>query len=178
MRSVVLVGLAALVVAALAAAGSGGEATAPRPETTVYLLTADRSAPIGVRRTLARRSPFAREALRALLAGPTAAERRLGLTTAIPARTRLVSFRSDSVAVVGLTGLPQSASGVNRVRVLTQIVRSLVGLSGIERVRVRNDGRPWGLWLQSGGVDDRPLGYDDLLGWHVGGAGGLFSALP
>jgi spore germination protein GerM len=159
-------------------------------ETTLYFLTADGTAPIGVRRTIPRRSPFALEALRALLAGPTEDEREQGLTTAIPAETKLLSFRVEdhTSAVVRLTGLPTAgASGVDRVRIITQIMRSLVGLSGIERVWLRNDGVPWGLWRMQGGISNRPYDYDAMLGWsHVCAAkpgteavpGDCFSALP
>ena len=58
-------------------------------------------------------------------------------------------------ARVDLLGLPLKANGIDRVRIITQLTRSLVGLSGIERVWIRNDGKPWGLYLMSGGVADR-----------------------
>ena len=41
---------------------------------TIYLLTDNGAAPIGVRRTIRTKSPYAREALKALLAGPTPEE--------------------------------------------------------------------------------------------------------
>jgi hypothetical protein len=165
-------------------------AAAPTVETTLYFLTGDGTAPIGVRRAIPRQSPFAVEALRALLAGPTTEERKQGLTTAIPAETRLLSFRIEehTRAVVELTGLPTGgASGVERVRIITQVTRSLVGLSGIERVWLRNDGSPWGLWRMEGGISNRFYDYDAMLGWsHVCAAksgteavpGDCFSALP
>lgn len=181
--------LVAMLVLVASACGSGEAqpgASAPSAppanvETTLYFLTSDRSAPIGVRRSIPRRSPYALEALRALLAGPTGAEQKRGLVTAIPAAAKLVSFRieANTTAIVDLSGLPRRDSGVDRVRVITQVVRSLVGLSGIERVRLRNDGKPWGLWRMSGGVADVAYGYDNLLGFTlVGGVGGRFSALP
>ena len=120
-------------------------------------------------------------AIRALLAGPTQTEKERGLRTAIPDGTRLLSLRAATggVAVVNLTGLPGNDTPVDRVRVITQIARSLIGLSGIERVRLRNEGQPWGLWLMSGGVADTAYGYRELLGLTgVGGAGGPFAALP
>ena len=192
---------ATAIVLVLALAGSGCGArtgqpaaavtdAAPTLETTLYFLTGDGTAPIGVRRAIPRKSPFAVEALRALLAGPTAEERKQGLTTAIPAETRLLSFRIEehTRAVVELTGLPTGgASGVERVRIITQVTRSLVGLSGIERVRLRNDGSPWGLWRMEGGISNRFYDYDAMLGWsHVCAAkagteavpGDCFSALP
>jgi hypothetical protein len=119
--------------------------------------------------------------MRALLAGQTPAERKRGLATAIPRGTRLVSFRivGNTTAIVNLSGLPLDGSPIDRVRVITQVARSLIGLSGIERVRLRNEGRLWGLWRMSGGIADIAYGYRELLGFTgVGGAGGSFAALP
>ena len=163
--------------------------SSPTVETTLYFLTRDRAAPIGVRRSIPRKSPYALKALRALLAGPTAQERREGVTTAIPAGVKLLSFRieANTSAIVNLSGLPAKAGGVDRVRVITQITRSLVGLSGIERVWVRNEAKPWGLWRMSGGVADVAYGYKNLLGFtRICAAkpgteaveGDCFSALP
>jgi spore germination protein GerM len=58
--------------------------TSGTTRTTVYFLTDDGAAPIGVRRTIKRKSAYAREALKALLAGPTPEEEEAGITTAIP----------------------------------------------------------------------------------------------
>ena len=193
MRNASAVAVSAFVVPLLAlvasgcgvgAAQSAGAATNARPttfETTLYFLTPNWSAPIGVRRSLKRTSPFAVQAMRALLAGPTQAENERGLRTALRDSTELVSLRivRNRIAVVSLTGLPANASPVDRVRVITQIARSLIGLSGIEQVRLRNDGKPWGLPLMTGGTADIAYGYRELLGFTgVGGAGGSFSALP
>jgi len=167
--------------AAVKAPAAAANTARPTIKTTIYFLTADRSAPLGVRRTITRMSPFALPALRALLAGPTQAERRRGVETAIPGGTKLLSFRiaGTDVAIIDLSGLAARGAPTDRVRVITQVTRSLVGLSGIRRVRLRNDGQPWGLYRVSGGVADIAYGYDNLLGFaQVGGAGGSFSALP
>jgi spore germination protein GerM len=119
--------------------------------------------------------------MRALLAGRMPAERKQGLATAIPDGTELVSFRivGNTTAIVNLSGLPLDGSPVNRVRVITQVTRTLIGLSGIERVRLRNEGTPWGLWRMTGDIADIAYGYRELLGLTgVGGAGGAFAALP
>ncbi|MGH3030575.1 MAG: GerMN domain-containing protein, partial [Gaiellaceae bacterium] len=95
----------------------------PPTTSTVYFLADDRAAPIGVRRSLERRSPYAREALLALLAGPTGEERRVGITSAIPPRTeiRSMSFRGygGTGAVVDLSGLPATGDVVERARIVT-----------------------------------------------------------
>ena len=144
MRSASVIVLVVFLAGSLALLASGGGASdaqsagaamnAPPPgvETTLYFLTADRTAPIGVRRSLKRASPFAIQAMRALLAGRTQAEEKRGLGTAIPDGTELVSFRivGNATAIINLSGLPQDGSPVERVRVITQITRSLIGLSG------------------------------------------------
>lgn len=193
--------LAVVLVVSVALCGCGGAerqgsaATLPRGEprsitTTLYFLTADRAAPLGVRRSILRRSPYAREALEALLAGPTELERQRGVATAIPPGTTLLSLRIEDLtaAVADLSGLTRSEmDGVARVRVITQITRTLVGLSGIERVSLRNDGRRWGLWRMDGGVSDGPYDYEALLGFTgvctsrpgtEAVAGDCFAALP
>jgi spore germination protein GerM len=179
---------------ASAAAGSMGArptaAAAGGVRTTIYFLTDGGSAPLGVRRTIPRRSPYALRALEALLAGPTAAEREAGMTSAIPPGARLVAFRSHdhgAEAVVDLGGLPADADTLTKVRVITQITRTLVGLSGIREVWLRADGEPFGLGMMDGSIENRPYGYDDLLAFfHVCAAkprteavpGECFSALP
>lgn len=97
-----------------------------------------------------------------------------------------MGFERSTSAVVDLVGLPTTGDAVERARVVTQIVRTLAGLSGIEEVRTRDDGEPWGLGLMMGGVDEDPYGYEDLLGFHICSAkpgteavpGDCFDALP
>ena len=136
----------------------------------------------------------ARLALEELLAGPTAAERARGVRTAFPAETTIRSLRIDvrargSEARVDLSGLPSAAQSgaLLRVRVMTQVARTLIGLNDIERVWLRVDGRAWGLWDMEGNVRDDPLDYDRLRGFfHICAAkqgtetvpGDCFTALP
>lgn len=169
---------------------------------TVYFLADAGTAPIGVRRTIPKRSPQALQALKALLAGPSQKERAAGITSAIPPSARLLSLslhdRGGTEAIVNLTGLPpvvgvppaKIASVVTRIRVITQIARTLIGLSGIERIRLRVQRRPWDQPTHEGRIVDAPTGYSRLLGWSRVCAGqrtaeeralGLdrcFSALP
>jgi len=164
--------------------------------TTVYFMTQDRSAPLGVRRTLTRRPHVttARLALEKLIVGPTAAERRRGLTTAIPAETKIRSLTIElrargSQAFADLSGLPsaEESNALLKVRVMTQVARTLIGLSDIEGVRLRVDGRAWGLWDLEGNIRDDPIDYDRLRGFfHICAAkpgteavpGDCFTALP
>jgi spore germination protein GerM len=144
-------------------------------QTTVYFLTDDGAAPIGVRRTIETKSPYAREALNALLAGPMPEETSLGITTAIPNGTRLLTMtykRQGADETVNLTGLPpqEALDVMQKTRIITQIARTLIGVSGIEQIWVEVDGHPWGLGLMDGGVDTGPWSYDDLTGLDVGAA--------
>jgi hypothetical protein len=199
----VVIGVA-VWIAASSATSSAPHRRAPRTfETTLYFLVRDASAPAGVRRALRARAPHALEALDALLAGPTVAERSRGLVTLIPRAARLVSLRlaarrEGTDAFVSVKGLPPVAglaparqpSVLMRIRVLTQIARTLIGLSDIARVWVRVSGRPWDLPRTDGRLGDSPTDYDRLRGWwricagqrtaseRAAGLSRCFAALP
>lgn len=139
-----------------------------------------------MRRPLPRRSPFAREALRILLRGPSPAEQRGGVASAIPADARLRSFAiaPPGTATVDLGGMGFGTdTTAQQERAATQIARTLIGHSGIERVVLRADGKPWPFVDHAGRVLDRPVDYRRLLGWTrvcplLEGRSGCFSALP
>lgn len=171
-----------LLMLAMTSVGCGGTTaararSAPRPnaQVTIYFLIDARTAPIGVRRVISQKSPSAGAALRLLLQGPTAAERRFGVASALPERARIRSFsigpsvsaRAGS-AMVDLAGLPTSRrAGVLRIaRVGAQIARTLIGLSGIERLWIRSDGQPWTFSNQRGKLIDRAWDYSTLVGLH------------
>ncbi|HEX6506033.1 MAG TPA: GerMN domain-containing protein [Chloroflexota bacterium] len=140
--------------------------------TTIYFLTDNGTAPIGVRRTVIREGEksLAEAALNALLAGPSPTESNEGIGSAIPSGVTLRSFSTrgfgETEAVVDLSGLPESANGVDRVRMITEVTRTLVGVSGLQRVWLHDDGHPWGLWDTHGGMPDRPHDYGELLGFY------------
>jgi hypothetical protein len=205
MRRSALIAAAAVLVAGCGAeqATRGDEAaqTAPAgskaaPRSTVYFLVYGATAPLGVRRELETRpgGPRARFALEALLAGPSPVDRAAGLTTAIPQRVGIRSLRIEihatgSDAFVDLSGLPSAddADVLTKVRVMTQVARTLIGLSDIRRVWLRADGRPWGLRDMEGHLLDHPIDYETLRGFfHICTAkpgteavpGDCFTALP
>jgi spore germination protein GerM len=139
--------------------------------TTVYFLIDNGAAPIGVRRTIQTRSPYAGEALDALLAGPTADEKESGITTEIPPGTSLLAMtyaRHGADQTVNLAGLPPDADSIGKHRIIAQIARTLIGVSGIERIWLEADGEPWGLTLIDGTVYSGPFGYEQLVGWDIG----------
>jgi Sporulation and spore germination len=161
--------------------GQEGDRAGPRPaeggdtvRTTLYFLADDSSTSLGVRRNVVQRVPPSwgstpGGALAALIAGPTAEEAETGLTTAIPPETTLISLRSRGYAgtgfVVNLSGLGGADDGLDRARVITQIVRTLA-----TRVWLLEDGEQWGMYLMKGGVDNGPFDYDTLSGFHLGAA--------
>jgi spore germination protein GerM len=149
--------------------------------TTLYFLVDDGAMPLGVRREVVERTPppwgsVAGGALEALLAGPTAEEASAGLTTAIPTGTKLISLRSRGYggtgAVIDLSGLDGVHDALGRARIITQIVRTLVGISSssVERVWLLEDGQPWGMYLMNGGIGNGPFDYDTLIAFHLGTA--------
>jgi spore germination protein GerM len=172
-----------LALAGLAGSSPSATPSAARFRVTVYFLTDGQIAPLGVRRTIVRNgsAPLARLALQQLLAGPSARDRRDGLTSAIPTGARIRSFSirqlpRGSTATIDLAGLPplRSVSGVTIARIGTQIGRTVIGLSDVARVHIESNGRPWNFWLMSGGVSRRAWDYQVLLGLWVGN----FKALP
>ncbi|MFF7209262.1 Gmad2 immunoglobulin-like domain-containing protein [Streptomyces sp. NPDC008238] len=104
----------------------------------------------------------AAEALRALLAGPSGAERGQDRATAVPSGTVLRSLAvRDRVATVDLSGRfddgPRGASVAAR---LAQVVFTATRFAGVEKVRFRVDGGPAAaLGPAAGG---RPLGRADF----------------
>jgi germination protein M len=144
----VLAGVAALAAAmAVTICGSspalGARAAATPTRVTVYFVRQGHLAP--VRRVLPYTLGVTRAALQALLAGPTAAERKLGYFSSIPAGTTLrdVSI-AGSLVTVDLTGTFASGGGsfsmLNRV---AQVVFTATQFrSDADRVRFLLDGVP------------------------------------
>jgi Sporulation and spore germination len=179
-RALGLVALVALLVGCGQVADDSGPAagTLETERATLYFLAEDGTVPLGVRRDIVPRTPppwgsTAGGALEALLAGPTAEEASAGLTTAIPAGTRLISLGSrgegGTGAIVNLSGLDRVTDPLDRARVITQIVRTLVGISygSVDRVWLQEDSKPWGMYLMDGGVLDGPYDYSNIS-FHVG----------
>lgn len=170
---------------------AGGDNTR---QATIYFLTDRGRAALGVRRPVEQLPWYEgggiRARLKVLLAGPTQEERRAGLTTALPDGTRIRSLTSRGFGgtgeVIDLAGLPADADALRRVRIITQVARTVIGVSGVRRIWIRSDGEPWHLWLMEGGIDTRPVDYDTLEGFNVCAAkpgteavrGVCFSALP
>lgn len=70
--------------------------------------------------------------------------------------------------MIDLSGLTSVTDPIERARAITQVARTLIGLSDTDRVTLRSAGRPWGLVTMTGEVIDGPFNYSTLAGWHIG----------
>ena len=167
--------LAALGLAALAAgcdgAGDGDSSattttTATTPTTTspgatsvaVYFLRDGKVAP--VRRRVPATMAVARAAMRALLAGPSEAERDAGLVSAIPEGTSLRDIAlADGVATVDLDGrFDEGGGSASMLGRVAQVVATLTRFSTVRRVGFRLDGEPVDAIGGEGVVVSPPVG--------------------
>ena len=83
------------------------------------------------------------EAVRALLAGPSSAERKRGFRTYLTTGTRLHRLGvAGSLATVDLNRAFAAGPPERRAARLAQLVRTLTGLDGVTRVQVLVDGSP------------------------------------
>jgi hypothetical protein len=108
----------------------------------VYLVQAEHVAP--VRRVTAPTAAPARAARVALLAGPNAAERRQGYTSAIPAGTRLRGLAlRRGVLTVDLSGrFGQGGGSLSMLLRVAQVVYTATAFPTVQRVAFRLDGKP------------------------------------
>ncbi len=156
------------VVSPATGAAEEGAAVAPQPApgvAIVYFLRYDEPAP--TRRGVPVGETVAETGLAALLDGPSAAERSLRYSTAIPADTRLLAYAQEGrTAVVDLSALPDPATDGDQEALLAlyQVVYTVTAGGGIDAVRVRVDGRPYGLGTLTGDADalEPPLTRADL----------------
>jgi germination protein M len=181
--------LAVLAVGVLAGCGSDGgdngasssgtgaatgSATTPAPSTTTtapagatqtlvaYLLRDEKIAPVA--RAAAETTGVAAAALRALLDGPTDAEREAGLTTAIPDGTTLNGLTiTDGLATVDLSSAFDSGAGSASTSArVAQVVATLTRYPSVQRVAFRLDGEPAQAIGGEGVAVDPPLGRAEI----------------
>ena len=139
-------------------AGPASSTGPSRSALTVYFVRGEHVAP--VRRVVPGTPAPARASLQALVAGPTASERREGYTSAIPAGTRLrgVSI-ARGVATVDLTGRFQAGGGsASMLLRVAQVVHTATAFPSVARVAFRLDGRPVASIGGEGVIVSPPLG--------------------
>lgn len=146
--------LAISTVAAIAPQPSAA-ATATRT-VTIYLVRGEKLA--AAHRTVPATPAIATAALRELLRGPTAAERRVGLGTTIPSGTRLRGISiAAGVARIDLTGRYDDGGGsLGMFLRLGQVVYTLTAFDTVRSVRFALDGRDVTTFSSEGIVLDHP----------------------
>src|SRR6476646_9651421 len=115
---------------------AGGSASAAKPGLSVYFLRGEQVAPV------TRSGTTARDAVRALLHGPTRAERERGFRTYVP---RGIQIRSLSVARgIATVDLNERFAGGRAagslLARLAELVRTLTGVQGTKKVQLLLDG--------------------------------------
>jgi hypothetical protein len=126
---------ALLAVAALAALG-GSFAAAAQPQVPVYFLQGEQLARVN------RPGATPLDAVRQLIAGPTRAEVARGFRTYVPAGTRVLSVEvADGTATVDLDErFVARGDAPSLLARLSQLVRTLTGLQGTQRVQLLMNG--------------------------------------
>jgi hypothetical protein len=156
-------------VSPAAAAGENTSAAVPAPSAPgtafVYLLRYDQPEP--TRRSVASDLPIPEASVRALLAGPTAAEVALHYSSALPPAARLLAFSMvRRTAIVDVSQMPATAAGneTEALLALYQLVYTVTASGAIDAVQIRVAGRPFGLNALAGGSSalEPPLTRADL----------------
>lgn len=130
----------------------------------VYFVKAEKMAPA---QRSASGSGVGAAAVRALLAGPTAAEQQAGMSSAIPAGTQLRSLTiSRGLAVVDLSGGFASGGGSFSMGArMAQLVTTLTQFPTVSQVRLWLDGTPATTLGGEGLIVDKPFGRADVEEW-------------
>ncbi|MFG1891581.1 GerMN domain-containing protein [Micromonospora sp. NPDC049051] len=103
--------------------------------------------------------------LQHLLAGPTAAERDTGLTTALPGAVPVAVARPRGTEVdVDLGGAGDETGRSDEVLAFGQIVCTLTARSDVDTVGFFRGGAPLGVPRADGSLSRRPLAADDYAG--------------
>ena len=143
-RAAALAVALAILPAAPAPAAPGHDTAEPgqRTAVAVFLVRGERVIP--VRRFVPHTVAVARAAVSSLLRGPTAAERKSGCSSLIPAGTGLRGVSvSRGVAAVDLSRRFESGGGSLSMQLrVAQVVFTLTQFPAVSRVAFRLDGRP------------------------------------
>ncbi len=136
-----------------AAAATTPAALVPGPGVAfVYLLRYDQPEP--TRRSVPVGMGIVESSIRDLLVGPSAAEGLLHYSTALLPDTRLLAFSIDNrTAIIDLSAMPTSSvgKGSEALLALYQLVYTATASGGVDAVKVRVNGRAYGLGSLSGG---------------------------
>jgi germination protein M len=146
---------------------SSPESTNPVPGTPVELVVyfVQNEKVVATHRTGA--APSAAAAVRALLDGPTPAERRAGMSTSIPAATGLhtLSLRNGLVTIDLTDAFTADGSSVSVHTRLAQVVHTLTQFHTVRTVVFQVDGKPVTAFSGEGVVLDHPQTRADYERW-------------
>jgi spore germination protein GerM len=120
---------------------------------------------VAVRRTHQPTRLVATAAVNSLLDGPTAGERALGYSSAVPTGTKLLGIGiRNGVATVDLTSEFQNGAGSRSMQMrLGQIVYTLTQFPTVLKVRFRLDGEDVNVFSRGDVVLDHPVGRNDYV---------------
>jgi hypothetical protein len=141
----------------VAPAGDTIESPAATTNVAVYLIKGESLRRVD--RTVAKVPRIGAEALKALLSGPTAAERRVGLATAIPGGTRLLGVAIEGgTATVDLSRSFESGGGTLGLTLrLAQVACTVDQFDTVTGVRFSLDGEVVRVFSGDGIVLDKPV---------------------
>jgi sporulation and spore germination protein len=143
-------------------AGSEIANTLPsQPSFEVWFARGERLVPVA--RTHEQTPGVATAAINALLAGPTRAERKARLRTAVPTDTRLLGISiKNGIATVDLTSEYQSGGGSLSMQLrLAQVVYTVTQFPTVKAVLFQLDGAPVNVFSGEGIILDHPVGRTD-----------------
>lgn len=125
-------------------------------EVTAYFLHDEKL--VAVHRRVPATPAIATAAVRALLAGPTAAERARDIWTAVPAGTTLNSITiKNGLATVDMSKAYESGGGsLSMASRLAQVVFTVTQFPGVQRVQFRLDGKAVTVFGGEGLILDHP----------------------
>jgi len=154
---------------AAAPSANGPATTAARGEATVSVWLIREELAEAVPRTVPRVARIGAETVKALLAGPTAAESRSGFGTAVPPGTRFLNLTIDAgIAKVDLSRDFESGGGSLGVTLrLAQVACTVGQFPGVKGVRFLLAGKVVSVFTGDGIVLDQPVtcdSYRDVLG--------------
>ncbi len=184
--------VAALTIAAPACGGAQGPVEVPSDEIPFPLARTPSATPspsggvlqavaymvrdgrlVAVERTVSSASPPEEAVLRALLGGPTGAERTEGVITAIPPVTGLIDVGIvEGVVEVDLSDEFQGPASPEDVLLrVAQVVWTLGAVPGVDAVRFSIDGNPVSVITDDGVMVDRPVSEQDYASVAPAGSG-------
>lgn len=143
---------------------SPSPAVSPATTTVTLNLYFMRSDKLGVaHRTVAKTPQVGTAALRELLKGPSSQEQAAGLSTAIPAGTKLLGLSiANNIATVNLSSEYASGGGSLSVTArLAQVVYTLTQFSTVEKVSFMLNNKPVTTFSSEGLILDHPVGRSD-----------------